>query len=159
MQSHYFLDVLLSQLGHRHSQVHCPEISTLGQSVDHHPYCIMTFKGSWQMGHKIHSCAIPFSHRYVQRLLSSIETFMLYHRLLTFQTGGYKLSHILLHALPLKGLLKILVHLSHARMQAKTTLVSFIKDQPLHLSIFRYTHPASESQYTVITQGKLLSFI
>jgi len=68
MQSYYLLTVQLGQLGHRHPQIHCQEINTLGQSVHYNPDCIMTPKGLWQMGHKVHNYAISFPLWYVQRL-------------------------------------------------------------------------------------------
>jgi len=68
MQPHYFFNVQLGQLGHIHPQIHCQEMSILGQSVHYNPDRIMTSKGSWQMGHKFHNYPIPFPHGYVQRL-------------------------------------------------------------------------------------------
>jgi len=68
MQPHNFLNVQLGQLGYIHSQIHCQEVSTLGQSVHNNPDGIMTPKGSWQVGHKVHRDAILFPHWYFQRL-------------------------------------------------------------------------------------------
>jgi len=41
MQPHNFLEVQLGQLSHRHPQVHCQEMSTLGQSVHYNPNGVM----------------------------------------------------------------------------------------------------------------------
>ena len=48
-----------------------------------------------------------------------------------------------------------MVHLSHARMQTKATLMPLLKDQPFYLNIIRYTYSALEPQYAIITQSKV----
>ena len=81
---------------------------------------------------------------------------MLHLRLLASQAGSYKLCNILIHPLLPEGFLEVLVHLSHARMQTKTNLISFLKNQSSLLCITRHTDSTSESQHAIITQGKLI---
>jgi len=81
MKSHYLPDVELGQLGHRYSKIHRQEVSTLCQSIHHHPYSIMSSHGARQVGNKIHSYAIPLPHRNIQGLERSTEFLMLHLRL------------------------------------------------------------------------------
>jgi len=159
MQPHNLLDVQLSQLCHRHPQVHRQEMCALGQSVHYDPDGVMPSKSLWQMGHKVHRDAIPFPYRYLQGLHNPTRSLMLHICLLTGQIGRHELCHILLHPLPPKSFLEVLIHLNHARMQAKTTFVPFLQDYLFHLDIIKHTHSALEPEYSITTQSKILPFI
>jgi len=98
MKPHYLLNVELSQLGHRHLEIHCQKVSTIRQPIYHHPYSIMSSHGARQMGNKIHSYDIPLPHQNIQGLERPTGFLMLHLRLLTSQAGGYKLCNLFLHA-------------------------------------------------------------
>ena len=95
----------------------------LREPVHYHPYCIMSLRYPWKVGHKIHRDVLPLPLSHLQWLKYPCWLLVLSLNLLTRETSSNKVPYVSFHSAPVILTTKIQVHLRATWMDGKSRAV------------------------------------